>query len=356
MCALLLSLGGLTSAVGLALVATFLTAHETPLDPELMTSGVVAIVGGLILVGLGLVIRALQRLEVALVAEEPMRRGGRPVEAAATPMAVPAPALASIATAAVEQAVAPARAPASPKPKAEPRPQFVAPPAPPLPPPAPPVEEPALERFREKFPALVRFDHPAVSEESAAPAVEVQHAEGEVVDVRNISVAARVNGAAPARATTVREAVARRVSTPPQPVAARQKASVFEAFWPNGQRPQRSGRPAAAPHPAPTQAPIHQAPIIAVPGTAAPAPRRVELAHQEEPAAPRAAGIHEPPPERHYAHDVENAGPVSVLKSGVVEGMAYTLYSDGSIEAELPQGRLRFGSITALRHHMEGEA
>ena len=35
----------------------------------------------------------------------------------------------------------------------------------------------------------------------------------------------------------------------------------------------------------------------------------------------------------------EAAAPVSVLKSGVVEGMAYTLYSDGSIEAQFPQGR-----------------
>src|SRR5580704_8190894 len=47
------------------------------------------------------------------------------------------------------------------------------------------------------------------------------------------------------------------------------------------------------------------------------------------------------------------AAPVSVLKSGVVEGMAYTLYSDGSIEAQLPQGTLRFGSISALRNHIE---
>jgi hypothetical protein len=33
--------------------------------------------------------------------------------------------------------------------------------------------------------------------------------------------------------------------------------------------------------------------------------------------------------------------------------MAYTLYSDGSIEAALPQGTLRFGSITELRNHIE---
>ena len=48
-----------------------------------------------------------------------------------------------------------------------------------------------------------------------------------------------------------------------------------------------------------------------------------------------------------------SAPSVTVLKSGVVEGMAYTLYSDGSIEAQLPQGRLRFGSIDALRDHIE---
>jgi hypothetical protein len=45
---------------------------------------------------------------------------------------------------------------------------------------------------------------------------------------------------------------------------------------------------------------------------------------------------------------------VTVLKSGVIEGMAYTLYSDGSIEADLPQGMARFVSIDALRRHLAG--
>jgi hypothetical protein len=31
----------------------------------------------------------------------------------------------------------------------------------------------------------------------------------------------------------------------------------------------------------------------------------------------------------------------------------YKLYSDGSIEAQRPQGALRFGSITDLRNHIE---
>jgi hypothetical protein len=48
--------------------------------------------------------------------------------------------------------------------------------------------------------------------------------------------------------------------------------------------------------------------------------------------------------------------PVAVLKSGVVDGMGYTLYVDGSIEAELPDGTLRFASINELRAHLEKNA
>ena len=44
--------------------------------------------------------------------------------------------------------------------------------------------------------------------------------------------------------------------------------------------------------------------------------------------------------------------PAAILKSGVVDGMGYTLYIDGSIEAELPQGTLRFASINELREHL----
>jgi hypothetical protein len=43
----------------------------------------------------------------------------------------------------------------------------------------------------------------------------------------------------------------------------------------------------------------------------------------------------------------------AILKSGVVDGMGYTLYVDGSIEAELPRGTLRFASIDELRSHLE---
>jgi xanthosine utilization system XapX-like protein len=86
----------------------------------------------------------------------------------------------------------------------------------------------------------------------------------------------------------------------------RQKAPTFDLLWPKGPRP--------------------------VPSTPPASKQAVVSAAEEEGAA---------------------ATPVSVLESGVVNGVAYTLYSDGSIEAQLPQGTLRFGSITELRNHIE---
>ena len=46
----------------------------------------------------------------------------------------------------------------------------------------------------------------------------------------------------------------------------------------------------------------------------------------------------------------------AILKSGVIDGMPYTLYADGSIEAELPQGTVKFSSVDALRSHLEKQA
>jgi hypothetical protein len=63
----------------------------------------------------------------------------------------------------------------------------------------------------------------------------------------------------------------------------------------------------------------------------------------------------EPPsrPREEKHPDAPSERPVAILKSGVIDGMAYTLYADGSIEAELPQGTVRFASVDALRAHLE---
>jgi hypothetical protein len=66
------------------------------------------------------------------------------------------------------------------------------------------------------------------------------------------------------------------------------------------------------------------------------------------------AGADAPAAER-YPPAAKNADqpPVTVLKSGVVDGMAYSLYSDGSIEAQMPEGMMRFTSIDELRSHLD---
>jgi hypothetical protein len=64
---------------------------------------------------------------------------------------------------------------------------------------------------------------------------------------------------------------------------------------------------------------------------------------------PGAAGVDRSPSAARH----EDQPPVTVLKSGVVDGMAYSLYSDGSIEAQMPEGMMRFASIEELRAHLD---
>jgi len=80
----------------------------------------------------------------------------------------------------------------------------------------------------------------------------------------------------------------------------------------------------------------------------APAPRRrgrTPPAFTEANAGAAAADRNPPAP--------QDQPPVTILKSGVVDGMAYSLYSDGSIEAQLPEGLMRFASIDELRAHLD---
>ena len=80
---------------------------------------------------------------------------------------------------------------------------------------------------------------------------------------------------------------------------------------------------------------------------------RLEVARAPAAAAAGAPGAHGRGSPRRPAPQERG---VAILKSGVVDGMAYTLYADGSIEAQLPQGTVRFGSIAELRAHIENNA
>jgi hypothetical protein len=79
----------------------------------------------------------------------------------------------------------------------------------------------------------------------------------------------------------------------------------------------------------------------------------VEPRLNERPRAParaQAPNVQRPPD----AGRVRAGGDASatVVRSGIIHGMAYTLYADGSIEAELPIGTVRFASIEELQDHV----
>jgi hypothetical protein len=115
----------------------------------------------------------------------------------------------------------------------------------------------------------------------------------------------------------------------------------------------------ADPRPAaPTAPPLPPKPSEAPPATFEDAwpqserPRSVDVSRRSRtpplPVEANAAGADRPAAARN-----EEPPQVTVLKSGVVDGMAYSLYSDGSIEAQMPEGMMRFASIEELRTHLD---
>jgi hypothetical protein len=106
-------------------------------------------------------------------------------------------------------------------------------------------------------------------------------------------------------------------AAPPVPEAAEAPPATFDDAWPKSERSTRAAD--------------------------APLPRRSGRAPSTFTEAP-AADSQPPAPDQ---------PPVTVLKSGVVDGMAYSLYSDGSIEAQMPEGMMRFASIDELRSHLD---
>ncbi|CCD89230.1 conserved hypothetical protein; putative signal peptide [Bradyrhizobium sp. ORS 285] len=90
-------------------------------------------------------------------------------------------------------------------------------------------------------------------------------------------------------------------------------------------------------------------------------PERTRASESLRPPFPRrltraAPAFVEPEPAPVPEPQETEAPAASIIKSGVVDGMAYSLYSDGSIEAQMPEGMMRFASIDELRTHLEGRA
>ncbi len=309
----LLVLGAATAVAGSALVASGVILPEGTFGAEVVTPGTIAAVGGLLLVGIAIAVRQLQRIEQALAA--------RPVPRPALPTEAPAGLGSKSPSATVRLPFPPKTQPASS--------------GPPPPPPAAtstlaPAEVAAFETRPAKFPVAAPLESALVVEEAdvALMPQTPAHFQEAIHEVKNGAVIGRgANGATPFRPVPRVVAKARQSAAPEKATG-----TTFNAFWPAKSRGGAQLASVEVTVSAPPQPPltISQLPPAPV-NEAIPAARPVSV----EPAA---------------------AAPISILKSGVVEGMAYTLYSDGSIEAELPQGTLRFGSIAALRNHIESGA
>ena len=136
----LLVAGLVTTAIGLVLMASGLPIRDGTFDAEILTPGMIAAVGGLLLVGLSLAVRELRRIEQAL-ALRPMPRVTRNGETM---------------TAAADAPDAAVRLPISSKPKTEPRLASLAATEAAPTDAAAADDQSAPERVRVKFPPLTR--------------------------------------------------------------------------------------------------------------------------------------------------------------------------------------------------------
>jgi hypothetical protein len=311
---LLLVFGLVLSVAGVVLAASGVSLQDRIFDMTVVTPGIVAAVGGLLLVGLGLALRLLQRIEQSL-ATRPMPRVARPGEDLESSLASEGP--------------SEARIPFPTKANSRAQPAPIATATPPAVADAPQLED-LLEKqpakLPEKAPALARLENTKIAEEADLPLSPIASSSvDDAVEAANARIARRRNGAAPARVTPRLDMGARS-----QLAAERPKGPAFDSLWPKGQRPARGVPPAP----------------VAIPAAATP-PAAPVVEPEQSGAAPETSEA---------VATVATDETVTVLKSGVVDGMAYTLFSDGSIEAGLPQGTLRFGSIMELRNHIEQSA
>ena len=294
---ILLALGLVISLAGIVLIGFGVRRDGLGAGDTLLMVGTIALVGSLGLIGLASAIRQLRRIAQLL---EP-----RPVPRALGPE----PVVGAAASAAPAVAV----------------------PAPVLP------REPRFETGER--PAAAAPEVPSVRPEDRQPAAVA------------IPVAAAVVEEPPAQ---------------PSPPTAPLPRRAFEGFW------RRARAPDAAPE-VPSVTPEDRQPAaVAIPVAAAvveeppaqpspptaPQPRRAFEGFWRRAPAPDAysavatAVIETPRADRDHVEPAAATPQAQIFKSGVIDGMAYTLYTDGSIEAEVAEGTVKFASIDELRAYL----
>ena len=110
--------------------------------------------------------------------------------------------------------------------------------------------------------------------------------------------------------------------------------------------------PPGAPKTVAREPPVPEWPRVAAADRFAPAGANGGTGRDESPVV--IGGSPPPPVDQPPKADAAALSPASkptILKSGVIEGIPYTAYSDGSFEAEFTEGTRRFGSFKELRMH-----
>lgn len=312
----LLAFGIIAAAAGVAMIGFGIPINEFSLGNTLLVAGTMAVVGGLILIGLADAVRQLRRIAEALMARSAPR--------AARPLAPSDP----LSPGSSRPGPGPGRIPFPPKPNFQGRPRGPAPLEPRLAA-APSIDaskDGAFDRPPSPFPLMPRAPEPQAGQERDENPLSPRAPRNQEPDSR-IGLTELVNE------TTLMETTVESASSTvtevlpisrldlslrsPPPSDSAGQSGLFDSLWPADSRSRKAPIPEVEPKTSEVT-PVNKE-------------ERAEERKQDEAAA-----------------DV-----VSILKSGVIDGMAYTLYSDGSIEAELPQGTVRFGSIAELRVYLE---
>jgi hypothetical protein len=356
MVAFFLSVGIAGALVSLFALGFGFAYNSFDLGNTLIIAGTVGLGASLVLIGISVVLRELRRIADAL-ARGPER--GLPASEPAD--SAPARAAARIPY------------PPKPEPSVRERPGDVR------------MAEPQVameaERPRNIF-AAARTEPPLVPEPEAAPLAQARSAPTPAEPPYEpkfgpADILARIGGGRSHKPEMPRETRApSEEALPPEPPLANEPAGpestrrgrgMFNGLWPaesptrpaEAEAPARPSRPEHRPEPRPEPR-SEPRPEPRPELRSEPRPEtRYELRRPRAEPPPLQSAVTPPPPAAappsvppEPRPSVE-AQPASILKSGVIDGMAYTLYTDGSIEAQLPQGTVHFASIEELRQHLE---
>ena len=302
MSGLLYGVGAIAVVVGVVMVGFGIPINEFSFGNTLIGAGSTAAVGGLIVIGLGVVVAQLQRIHEVLATRAPIK-SSRQFDTFEN-------------AAGARNAPAPGRIPFPPRPRAdagirEPQPF------------EPRMETAVAKDFQADEPRAAASFAPTLRNPEEPP-VTVED-DVSLLPPHPMAPGPRAAAGSGPNEDQYEPKLNAGWRSPPPPAAPAQtrqpQSNYFDAMWPAEPKPAKE--PSKSPVGTETK---HEA--AASPG------RRPDMdAPMQRPAS-------------------EPRG-VAILKSGVVDGMGYTLYVDGSIEAELPQGTLRFNSINELRSHLE---